>query len=248
MEQVMSQSQQIIQTLKQQLRIYDKTYSDVAQHLNLSEASVKRLFSQQNISLTRLQTICELIGLELLDVMYMARQKRVDINQLTKEQEQALVAQETLMLVLICVFSHWEFTDMLHYYNLSKAELTRLLLILDKMKIIELLPSNNIKLHISSQFDWLPNGPIQHFFQENLLHEFLKVPFKNKGELLLVRNGMLSQGNNILLQREMRKLSEKFLQLNEEDKNSPFSDREGSALFIALRPWVPSIFDKYLLK
>ena len=244
----MNQSQHIIQTLKQQLKIYNKTYLDVAQHLHLSEASVKRLFSQQDLSLTRLQAICELIGLELLDVMYMARQKRVDINQLTKEQEQALVKQETLMLVLICVFSHWKFADILHYYNLSKAEITKQLLTLDKMKIIELLPNNNIKLHISSQFDWLPNGPIQRYFQENLLQEFLKVPFKNKDELLLVRNGMLSQENNILLQREMRKLSEKFLQLNEEDKDSPISEREGSALFIALRPWVPSIFDKYLLK
>ena len=241
----MNQSKQIINTIKQQLKAHDKTYFDVAQHLNLSEASVKRLFSQQDLSLSRLHAICELMEVELLDMMYLARQRRVELHQLSLSQEQLLVEQETLMLVLICVFSHWTFTDILDYYNFSTAELIKQLLILDKMGILELLPNNKIKLRISTQFDWLPDGPIQHFFQDNLLQEFLKVPFKHQDELLLVRNGMLTQENNRLLQREMRKLAERFLQLSAEDSHAPLADRQGSALFVALRPWVPAIFDKY---
>lgn len=241
----MNQSKQIINTIKQQLKAHDKTYSDVATHLNLSEASVKRLFSKQDLSLSRLQAICELMEVQLLDVMFMARQQRVDIRQLTLPHEQALVESEILMLVLICVFSHWKFTDILHYYSFSEAELIKQLLVLDKMGILELLPNNNIKLRVSTQFDWLPNGPIQHFFQDNLLHEFLKVPFKHKDELLLVRNGMLTPENNRLLQREMRNLAEKFLQFSAQDMHTPLGERQGSALFVAVRPWVPAIFDKY---
>lgn len=241
----MDQSKQIINTIKQQLKAHNKTYLDVAQHLSLSQASVKRFFSQGDLSLSRLQSICELMELELLDVMYQARQQRVDIRQLSCEQEQRLVQHEKLMLVLICVFSHWTFTEILNYYNLSQAELVKQLLTLDTMGILELLPNNKIKLRISSQFDWLAGGPIQLFFQDKLLHEFLKVPFNNKSELLLVRNGMLTPESNRLLQREMRTLSEKFLQYSAEEKHAPLDEREGNALFVALRPWVPSIFDKY---
>jgi hypothetical protein len=49
----MSQSQAMIQTLKKVIRQQDKTYKDVAVALQLSEASVKRLFAEKTFSLER---------------------------------------------------------------------------------------------------------------------------------------------------------------------------------------------------
>jgi hypothetical protein len=49
----MPQTQQLVETLKQALRGQKKTYADVAKALELSEARVKRLFADKNLSLAR---------------------------------------------------------------------------------------------------------------------------------------------------------------------------------------------------
>ena len=53
----MSQTDQILTALKKCLRAKGLTYRDVAAALELSEASVKRLFSEQSFSLKRLEEI-----------------------------------------------------------------------------------------------------------------------------------------------------------------------------------------------
>ena len=46
----MPQVSPLISTLKKQLKAHGKTYADVAELLQLSEASVKRLFAEQNFT------------------------------------------------------------------------------------------------------------------------------------------------------------------------------------------------------
>lgn len=50
----MAQTKQLIDTLKRALKAQGLSYADVAKELNLSEASVKRLFSQSGFSLAQL--------------------------------------------------------------------------------------------------------------------------------------------------------------------------------------------------
>jgi len=51
--------------LKNELKAKGLTYKDVADELDLTEASVKRLFSTEDISLRRLDSICELLRIDL---------------------------------------------------------------------------------------------------------------------------------------------------------------------------------------
>jgi predicted XRE-type DNA-binding protein len=54
----MAELQQLLVTLKRQIKARGLTYRDVAAALKLSEPSVKRLFSTGNLSLERLVDIC----------------------------------------------------------------------------------------------------------------------------------------------------------------------------------------------
>ncbi|PHQ82483.1 MAG: transcriptional regulator [Coxiella sp. (in: Bacteria)] len=240
----MSQIAQIVSVVKQQLKAASKTYADVAIQLGISEASVKRLFSQQDLTLERLQKICQMMGLELLDIMRLARQQRPAVQQLTLAQEQSIINDETLMLVLICVLSHWTLDNIVAYYTLSKADCISKLIALNTLGIIELLPNNHIRLRIASNFDWLPDGPIYAFFKRHMQHDFMHCQFDQSNELFVCKSGMLTEEANRLLQREMRKLADKFLALSNEDIARPLAERDGSAIMIALRPWVPDIFNK----
>lgn len=51
----MSQTRLIVETLKRELRKQRITYRDVARRLDLSEASVKRLFSEKSFTLERIE-------------------------------------------------------------------------------------------------------------------------------------------------------------------------------------------------
>ena len=46
--------------------------------------------------------------------------------------------------------------------------------ILDRLKFIELLPGNRIRLLVSRAFAWIPDGPIQRLFKSQLSQDFLK--------------------------------------------------------------------------
>ncbi len=65
----MSQTAALIDTLKKTLKANGLTYRKVADKLKLSEASVKRLFAGQNISLNRLEQICQLMDMEISDLV-----------------------------------------------------------------------------------------------------------------------------------------------------------------------------------
>ena len=64
---------------------------------------------------------------------------------------------------------------------------------LDRLHIIELLPGNRIKLRIDENFSWLPNGPIERFFEREVQTQFLKSGFNSAGSLRVFVPGLLSE-------------------------------------------------------
>ena len=163
----MSQTRPLIDTLKQELRKRRITYKQVAEVLDLSETSVKRLFSEEAFSIKRLEKVCELLHLDLSDLVHLM-ERNIDLtSQFTKEQEQELVSDIRLLLVALLLMNKLAFEEIIAVYDISETEGIRLLARLDRMKMIELQPGNRVKLMISQNFEWLPGGPIQKFFEKH---------------------------------------------------------------------------------
>ncbi len=87
----MTQSVALIDTLKQALKSHRLTYAEVARRLEMSEANVKRMFASKRFSLDRLEAVCQLMKMELTDLVMLYEESRQRISQLTVEQEQELV-------------------------------------------------------------------------------------------------------------------------------------------------------------
>ena len=64
----MARTAALVDNLKRELRARNITYAAVAKRLGMSEASVKRMFSQKEFTLSRLDSICEVAGLEFSDL------------------------------------------------------------------------------------------------------------------------------------------------------------------------------------
>jgi len=240
----MAQTSLLVATLKQALKAQGKTYADVAQRLELSEASVKRLFSEQSFSLARLDQVCQLLGMEISDlVQQMSDQQKTRISGLSLEQEREIAADPELLLVTVCVLNHWSFAQILAYFTVSHTQCIRHLATLDRLRLIELQLNNRIKLRVAPNFTWQENGPIQRFFQENLAKEFFNSRFDQTQECLLVANAMLSKNSNGLFQRRLQQLIHEFDAVAADDRGLSFDERHGCTLVLAMRPWRYGLFD-----
>ena len=162
----MSQTRHIVETLKQELRKQGITYRQVAEALDLSEASIKRLFAENAFTLARLEQICEVLHLEITDLVHQMEKNIELTDQLTLEQETELVADVKLLMMAHFLMNKLSFAEIIDIYDISETEGIRLLAKLDRMKIIELQPGNRVKLMVSKHFQLLPGGPIQRFYEK----------------------------------------------------------------------------------
>jgi transcriptional regulator with XRE-family HTH domain len=241
----MAQTVFLIETLKQALKSHGKTYRDVAQTLNLSEASVKRLFSGNNMSLERLDETCQMMGMEISDLVKMMTGRVTKTKELTEKKEREIVDDPQLLLVAVCVLNKFTFSEILEHYLISETELIRKLAHLDRLHIIELLPKNRIKLLISSNFSWRENGPIQQFLQAKVGQEFFASRFGKPSEKLLSISGLLSDASNEIFQRKMERLAQEFSELQRDDERLNLSERHGTTIVLAIRQWEFGLIEKY---
>ena len=234
----MAQTSALITTLKKLLRRHNKTYVDVATCLELSEASVKRLFAEKNLSLQRLDSICTLLDIEISDLVaeMKAEQKR-PISELTHAQEKQIADDLNLMMVTVCVLNRWSLQDITNHYHFKETEVNRYLALLDRLRIIELQPFNRIKLLIAPNFKWRDDGPIMQLFRAKIESEYFRATFTKASEKLLVLNGMLSPISTEIFQRKMAQLAHEFDQLSKDDAHLPIGERAGATVLIAIRDW-----------
>lgn len=238
----MAQTSEIIESLKQALKARGKTYAAVARELELSEASVKRLFSQQSLSVKRLDQICQMLDMEISDLVQLMDERQQKLEQLTAEQEQEIVDDKTLLAVAICALNRWTLKEIVAFYDMTEGECFQKLAKLDRLKLIDLYPNNRIKLRVAPNFEWRENGPIQRLFQERLGPEFLRGRFSGDDECLIVLNGMLSEQSSAEFQRKLKRLAWEFEVANRDDSTLPLSQRRGLTTVLAVRGWQYGLF------
>ncbi|MEW8334887.1 MAG: helix-turn-helix transcriptional regulator [Candidatus Thiodiazotropha sp.] len=241
----MAQTQQLIDALKRTLKAHGLTYADVAYHLQLSEANVKRLFAKRRFTLERLDQVCQLMEMEISDLVQEMNDRAgaAAISGLSVEQEAEIAANLELLLVTVCVLNRWTLDQIVERFRISEHRCIQHLAKLDRLRLIELLPKNRVKLLVARNFKWQENGPIQRFFQEKIEAEFFSSRFDHTDERLIVVNGMLAESSNRVFQRKMEHLAREFDELNDDDAKLALDDRTGTTVVIAMRPWSYGLFD-----
>jgi len=239
----MAQTLHLINTLKKAFKGHGLTYADIARKIDMSEASIKRMFSEKNFTLKRLEQLCQCMDMELSDLLTLMKEDEPNISQLSKEQEKEIVNDLTLLLVTVCVLNRWTLNEITTRYKITETEGIQYLAKLDRLKIIDLLPKNKIKLLVASNFSWRENGPIQKFFQSRVEKDFFSSRFSKSNERLFVVNGMLANNSNSVFQKKMEKLIKEFNELNESDAALPLDERYGTTVVMAIRQWEYGLFE-----
>jgi transcriptional regulator with XRE-family HTH domain len=238
----MNETTQLIQTIKRQLKIRGLSYRDVASALAVSEPSVKRLFANGRFTVDRLAQLSNLLGLTLAELVQEAASSEPRLKTLSVTQEDELVSDLKLLLVAVCALNHWTLDNIISIYQLSQAECLQRLLRLDRLRLIDLLPGNRVRVNVARDFDWLPSGPIRQFFQRQGQGDFLDNAFAATRDSHVFAHGMLTSGAAAQFQGELRRLRQKFSDLHEESLAFPLEQRQGMGLLMAMREWEPAGF------
>ncbi len=238
-----NQAQTILDALKAALRTRGIRYREIGARIGLSEASVKRVLSRGTLSVARLGAICDAVDIELGELVRIAREQRGRPRELSLSQERALAAQPTLMLVFHLLRHGWRADEIVREYALDRPALVRALARLDRLRLIELLPGDKVRLQVPDDFGWRRDGPVRQRYIVRAMSEFLRHGFAAAGEVLSFEVRELSDASSALLQRRLQRLEREFREMAEIDAALPAARRRSAGMMLAMRPWVFSLAD-----
>lgn len=244
----MKQTDAIHEALKRVMRSSGRTYAQAARVLKLSEASVKRLLSRSELSLERLEVLCDWLDISVADLVQQSVSPAPLVTQIDPLQEEELLEDLPLLLLAFLTLNGWSEAEILDAFGFRKSELTQRLWQLERMGLIELMPSGRIKIRAARNFAWRKDGPVQKFFTTRVLPEFLATRFEAPGEHMHFVGGMLSRASIHKIQELMTVLAHELDALVKQDLHLPVRERYGVSLFMGLRPWEFSEFSKYRRK
>lgn len=236
----MTDTQQLVDTLKRLLKSQGLTYAAAATRLGLSEASVKRLFSERTFTLKRLDEFCAVLEIDVFELARLARGRAAEMREMTEKQEQALAQDATLLGVFYLLLSEWTANDILAQYDLPRTSLVRLLVRLDRLGLIELLPNDHVRLKVPKRLRLHQGGPIHRVHGKQVIENFTAAEFDRIGGQFRFEYRELSKASYELMHRRLERIAAEFLELAELDATLPSRERETIGLLVAMRPWALS--------
>lgn len=238
----MSTTADLIIALKKELKSSQMTYASLAKELGMAESSVKRMFAKNDMPLTRIDEICRVLKIDFAEIARRVANTEVLLQELTQEQEKAVVADKKLLLVAICVLSQWTLEQIITTYSLTEPQCIGYLAQLDRLGIIELRPLNKYRLMLAKTFRWKPQGPVMTYFRENALADYFSGGFDQKGESLMLVHGSISRSVASSFTERLQKLAHDFAQQHQLDQKLNPEQKEGYTLLLGMREWEFSAF------
>jgi transcriptional regulator with XRE-family HTH domain len=231
----------VFDALKMHLKARGLTYADVARALKVSEPTVKRIFAGRNCTLKRLDEMCDVLQVELAELARgLPRSARL-VSQLTRAQEEQLMADPQLLCVAACAMHQMRVDEIVRLYDLDEAQCVRLLLRLERIGILELHEKNRIRLRLARAFSWIPDGPMMRFVRSQAA-EFFDDPFARPGELMRLASVRLSAESRVALLRRIEEVVQEYAVQHAADARLPLAQRLPVTILLGVRSWEPKAF------
>jgi transcriptional regulator with XRE-family HTH domain len=238
----MAQSKLLLEAIRARLRARGMTYRELAGQLGVSEPTVKRDLSRGDFPLSRLDRICEVLGVSFAELCSGEHDGPPVLTRLSAEQEAALVSDPKLLLAAYLVVNDWKFAEIIATYRFDENDLVKLLLRLDQLRIVDYRPPYRVQKLTARNFAWRKDGPVQEFFLRRVVPEFLGGRFEGAGDAVHFIAGLLSEASRRHVAASLERLVQEFEELARRDARLPLEARDGCSAVLALRQWEFSEF------
>jgi DNA-binding Xre family transcriptional regulator len=234
----------IINSLKRLMKSRQITYRELARRIQLSEASVKRIFSRATMTLARLDDICQALEVSLSDLVRITAEQSTDAPELlTLEQEKALAADPNLLACFYLLANGRSGRDVTVELGVDERAVRRWMVRLDALRLIEMRSKLRARTRAASVIAWRRDGPLRILYEKQVRQEFLQTAFARSGEALHFLSAELSEASSKVLLRKMERIAGEFRDLAELDRSVPAKEKRSIAALLAVRPWVFSMFE-----
>jgi Cro/C1-type HTH DNA-binding domain len=238
----MSSTKDLIAALKAELKAANITYADLAEHIDMAESSIKRMFSQADMPLSRIDEVLRVLKMDFADLARRVADAQPLRRELSLEAEQAVVSDPRLLLIAICCLSQWTFDQITGTYAYSEAEGIAYLAKLDRLGIIELRPMNRYRLLVAKTFRWRPNGPVMDYFRHHVAADYFDAAFDGEGEMLMLVHGQIGRSLAQAFNERLARVAQDFAQQHLADQKLPPDQKRPYTLLIGMRSWLFEAF------
>lgn len=232
----MKSSQILVETLKQALKTRRINYKALAQAWTLSEASVKRIMSQGDLSLERIEQACELMQMSFGDLIRLTPfQLETQDQELSPEHEAEFVNEPKLFHFWFLLSEGKTVKWIEKKFEVSQAEIQKFLSALDRIKLIELHPGNKVRVLAKHRVRFRKDGQMGKKIVLQAKDSFLNADFNNASEHLRFGMYRLNMQSVIRYKSKMDKLIHEMK--SEGEIEGEQTDSVEFGFLLALRPW-----------
>jgi DNA-binding Xre family transcriptional regulator len=243
MKAVTGEAARIVANLKGTMKTRAITYKDLAGRINLSEGSVKRIFSLSSLSLARLEQICRAIDVSIQEIMRASAESGEPSESVSLDQECALAADPHLLACYYLIANGRTGPEICEELGAEEMKVRRWMVKLHAIGLVELRSKMCAQARTSSSIAWRQDGPMRRLYERELRKEYLQTSFRAPHEAMHFRTAEMSEASCRVLLRKLERLAVEFRDLAEWDRPLPSSEKRNMSVLLAARPWVFSIFD-----
>lgn len=157
--QTLADNEALFKTLREAMKANGYTYARLAREIKVAEVTIKRIFSSRTCSLDRIMQICEAIGISFLDLAAMAK-KEEDVDYfLSDEQEAYFSGRPAHFAILKDLAQGAKPQEIAGHWGLTENQLYKILRALEKLKLLEVHPNNQVRLGIKGNIRASHRGP-----------------------------------------------------------------------------------------
>jgi DNA-binding Xre family transcriptional regulator len=241
----MSQVDQFLSSLKRSLKSKNIIYKDLALALELSESSVKRILSDKTISLERIEEICKACDLSFAEVCKNANfEEALPEHRLSKDQEKVLADNPRLLHYFLLLNDKLSPKKIETDFDITANESKKLLLMLDRLNLIELHPRDRVKLkNPTGSLIFRRDGAVGKALFLQAKNHYLNSDFE--GDNNFIRFSAITVPPAMLVKYK-KKLEKLLFEISEEEKQFEGQDDKTSidmGILVAYRPWKYSSLD-----
>jgi transcriptional regulator with XRE-family HTH domain len=229
----------LMDALKQLCRSRGLRYRDVGALLGVTERTVKRWLSGRGLTLPVVEDLCNALGVTFLELCELAK---ADIDtrptRLGREQARDLFSDLQLALVFILLTRGWSAQEIQRECRMPEALLIEHLVKLEKLKLVELLPGNKVRLLFARNIRWHDSPDAGRAFARGLRNLFIGMDFSRPNAVWSSQVVNISDQALEEILSKFQSLTLEIMRKADAERDSP-AQKSWQVLLLAAQPFDP---------
>jgi DNA-binding Xre family transcriptional regulator len=225
---------EIFDVLRQVIKARGLTYKDLAALLNLSEPTIKRLFADKDCKLGRIIKICDVLDVELADIMATASRSTDETLILAPAVEQELAGFPSLFAFFLLLREKIPPEYIRSLYRLTQADIVLYGNRLEQLGLLEVRGDGTMRLTSDKPIKFRIKGPllpeIKALNQAFIGEMFERTSSETDSLFTLSRRMRPSSARRI--QRELQDLKERIVKFSRQDRLSSREEELATYKFV----------------